>query len=146
MTTGGFDAERFEIELGQAGQALIALAQGPGQVAADVLGEGFGRAAAEIEQALVRAARTGELSFERLFRDILEQLARLAAQAVIEQAGLGGGAGGGAGLAGGALNLTVNMGAGAGTGTGGLPGGAATSRAQVAQAVLVALRAGGRFT
>lgn len=53
--------------------------------AADAMAVAFEDAGERIEQALSRAARTGELNFENLVSSILADLARLAANAVLDQ-------------------------------------------------------------
>jgi len=60
-------------------------ADGPGQHAAEALEAAFERAGSRIEQALGRAARSGEADFSRMTDAILADLARLAAQQVIER-------------------------------------------------------------
>lgn len=130
--TGGFDAARFEAEIGQAGAALKALADGPGQVAAEALSRGFAAAGREIESALLRAAKTGEVSFDALFRRILDDLARVAAEAVIGGMGLPGGGRGGA------PNVTFNL-------NGGGDGGLFVQQGRIGQMLASALAAGGRY-
>ena len=61
------------------------LADGPGQQAAEALESAFERAGSRIEQALGRAARSGEADFSRMTDAILADLARLATQQVIER-------------------------------------------------------------
>ena len=99
----------FEDEMAAAGDALLALAEGPGRAAADALEDAFGQAGARIEQALGRAARSGELNFERMAEAILRDLARVAAEAVLTMAGIGA-------QAGTAQSVTLNMNVGAGAG------------------------------
>ena len=53
--------EEFEQDLVEAGQALTALVDGPGRTAAEALGAAFDQTGSRIEQALGRAARSGEL-------------------------------------------------------------------------------------
>ena len=53
--------------------------------AADAMALAFEDAGDRIEQALTRAARTGEVNFENLVSSILADLARLAANAVLDQ-------------------------------------------------------------
>lgn len=60
-------------------------ADGAGQRAAEALETAFERAGSRIEQALGRAARSGEADFSRMTEAILADLARLAAQQVIER-------------------------------------------------------------
>ncbi len=79
--------EEFDDDLTKAGDALRALADGPGREAADALEAAFGRAGTRIEDTLRRAARSGELDFQRMAEGILRDLARIAAEAVIARAG-----------------------------------------------------------
>ena len=80
---------------------------------ADAVGEVFEQAGDRIAQALDRAARSGELSFNRLAESILQDLAGTAIQELIagplSQAigGLAGGGGGGGG--GNPLNIVMNL-------------------------------------
>ncbi len=67
------------------GSPLEDFADGPGQQAAEALEAAFERAGSRIEQALGRAARSGEADFSRMTDAILADLARLAAQQVIER-------------------------------------------------------------
>jgi len=131
----GFSLTEFEIELGEAGAALKALADGPGRIAADALRDGFSEAAGEIERALLSAAETGELSFDTLFRRILDDLARIAAEWAITAAGLGTPAGEG----GAPLNINFNLSGGAETGL-------LQNQGRIAQMLTGALRAGGRYS
>lgn len=81
--------DELESELNAAGDALRALAEGPGVQAAEALEAAFGRAGASIEAALGQAARSGELNFERMAESILRDLARVAAESLATMAGLG---------------------------------------------------------
>jgi len=83
----------FEKYLASAGDALQALAEGPGVQAAEALEAAFGRAGQSIETALGQAARSGELNFERMAESILRDLARVATESVAAMAGLNQGAG-----------------------------------------------------
>ncbi|MBR9806552.1 MAG: hypothetical protein GYB49_04935 [Alphaproteobacteria bacterium] len=78
----------FDNNLASAGDALQALAEGPGMQAAEALEAAFGRAGQSIETALGQAARSGELNFERMAESILRDLARVAAESVTAMAGL----------------------------------------------------------
>lgn len=69
----------------RAGEALEALADGPAARAAERIETAFEQAGSRIEQALGRAARSGEADFSRMTEAILADLARLAAQQVIER-------------------------------------------------------------
>jgi phage-related minor tail protein len=68
-----------------AGKALEDLADGPARQAADAISAAFERTGETIEQALGRAAQSGETSFNRMTEAILRDLARLAAQQLIER-------------------------------------------------------------
>lgn len=68
-----------------AGEALEDLADGPARQAADAISAAFERTGETIEQALGRAAQSGETSFNRMTEAILRDLARLAAQQLIER-------------------------------------------------------------
>ncbi len=70
-------------QIHKASGALDALAQQSGRDAADALEAAFAQAGARIEQSLSRAARSGELDFERMAESILRDLARVAAEALI---------------------------------------------------------------
>ncbi len=120
-----------EQALSAAGDALKALAYGPGKVAADTLSQAFDGAGARIESALSRAARSGELDFQRMAEAVLGDLARIAAEALILSGNRAQGAAG--------VNLTLNF-----------PNGAdrreAAASGQVIAATLARLAAsGGRF-
>ena len=102
----GFDPAGFQAELGSAAAALNEFAQGPARRAADDVGAAFDRAGARIAQTLSRAALSGEVSFKRLAKVVLEELARLALSQIFGKGGslsfFGAKAGGGAVNAGGA--------------------------------------------
>lgn len=78
MTLDDDDTERIETNAERAGEALRALAEGPGRETSEALAQAFDRAGQSIETALVRAARTGELSFSAMADAILRDLSRLA--------------------------------------------------------------------
>ena len=80
----------FETDMNRAGDALLALAEGPGVQAADALAAAFGRAGSSIETTLGQAARSGELNFERMADSILRDLSRVTAEALTAMADLGG--------------------------------------------------------
>lgn len=123
--------EPYDAYLNEAGDALQALADGPGRAAAETLEQAFGRAGGEIEAALSKAARSGELDFASMTRSILTDLARIAAEAALSQAGLSAAS----------RNMTVNLSVqGENAGRAGVGAGAEISKA-VAQAVA----RGGRF-
>ena len=121
----------FEDQMASAGEALTALAEGPGVAAAEALEAAFGRAGDGITAALGQAARSGELDFERMAESILRDLARVAAEAVVA---LGQG-----GSAGQAVNLNMNF----------APGtderGAMHSRGAIAATLARLVSSGGRF-
>ena len=125
--------DEFERELGAAGDALSGLVEGPGIAAAEALEQAFGRAGQSIETALSRAARSGELDFKRMAEAVLADLARIAAEAVIAQSGLGQGAG---------QTVNLNMAVGGGADAGSVIGAAGS----IANAVAMAAARGGRFT
>ncbi|WP_421792255.1 phage tail tape measure C-terminal domain-containing protein [Hyphobacterium sp.] len=79
-----FETERIEEEAVRAGNALLRLAEGPAQQAADVMSEAFDRAGNRIESALSRAARSGEFSFSAMADAILRDLSRLATERFIQ--------------------------------------------------------------
>ena len=83
---------------------------------ADLAAKAFEAAGRRIEAALVKAAKTGELSFHDMAEAILKDLARIAIQQVLTgplETALGGlGQGGSSGLAPsaqGAMNITLNL-------------------------------------
>lgn len=82
MTTSESD-----LRLAEAGAALRDFASGPAREAADEIAVAFDRAGARIVTALGRAARGGELSFKRLAKTVLEELARLALSNVLGKGG-----------------------------------------------------------
>lgn len=77
-TTGGFDANALQTNLSAASAALQEFAQGPARRAADDVGASFDRAGERISSALSRAAFSGEASFKRMAKVVLEELARVA--------------------------------------------------------------------
>ncbi|WP_300379337.1 phage tail tape measure C-terminal domain-containing protein [Henriciella sp.] len=123
--------DEVEESLGHAGAALRGLAEGPGREAAEALEQAFGDAGQSIEAALSRAARSGELDFGNMAQSVLGDLARIAAQAALAQAGTG--------QAGQAMtvNLSVGQGADAGTVVG--------AKSEISKAVAQAVSRGGRF-
>lgn len=68
-----------------AGEALDALADGPAARASQAIEAAFERTGETIERAFERAARSGETSFSRLTESILRDMARLAAEQLIEK-------------------------------------------------------------
>lgn len=68
-----------------AGAALDALAEGPASRASQAIEAAFERTGQSIENAFERASRSGELSFSRLTESILRDLARIAAEQLIEK-------------------------------------------------------------
>lgn len=85
--TTGFDAGQFHAELNTASAALQDFASGPARRAADEVGAAFDRAGARIAGALGKAARDGEISFKRLAKVVLEEIARLALDRILTQGG-----------------------------------------------------------
>ena len=69
----------------KAAQALDALADGPATRASQAIEAAFARTGESIEHAFERAARSGETSFSRLTESILRDMARLAAEQLIEK-------------------------------------------------------------
>jgi hypothetical protein len=126
---------KFEADLASAGDALSALANGPGQDAANALETAFGRAGASIEKTLAQAARSGELDFKRMAESILRDLARIATEALIARSGLGGADG----QAGQTVNLNMALGAGADASS------VLASQGMISAALARAASAGGRF-
>ena len=123
--------EAYERQLADAGDALQALADGPGRDAAQALEQAFGQAGQNIEQALSKAARSGELDFQAMARSVLADLARIAAETAIARNGLSAPA----------KSMTVNVAVGQGADTSG-PAGA---RGELSRAVAQAVARGGRF-
>ena len=121
----------FESQLAAAGDALSALVEGPGLAAAEALDQAFGRAGLRIEQALSRAARSGELDFRRMAEAVLADLARIAAEAVVARAAASGGG----------QTVNLNMALGAGADRGSIVG----ATGAIANAVALAAARGGRF-
>lgn len=64
--------------IGEATAALQAFAEGPARRAADEVAASFERSGQRIARALGRAAFDGEVSFKRLAKTILEELAKVA--------------------------------------------------------------------
>jgi phage-related minor tail protein len=75
----------FTDQTGEAGEALDALADGPAARASQAIEAAFERTGDSIERAFERAARSGETSFSRLTESILRDMARLAAEQLIEK-------------------------------------------------------------
>ena len=80
--------DQIEADLQSASDSLTRLVEGPGQEAAAVLEQAFGRAGNRIEQALGQAARSGELDFRRMTESILADLARVIAESIAAQSGI----------------------------------------------------------
>lgn len=123
--------EEFETELAEASAALSTLVEGPGQAAADALGDAFGQAGLRIEQALSQAARSGELDFKSMAESILADLAKIAAEAVIARSG----------LTQGGQTVNLNMAVSAGADAGSIVG----ASGSIASAVAMAAARGGRY-
>tara|TARA_R110000868_G_scaffold71320_3_gene209015 strand:- start:2638 stop:3156 length:519 start_codon:yes stop_codon:yes gene_type:complete len=75
----------FADQTDSAGEALDALADGPAARASQAIEAAFERTGEAIERAFERAARSGETSFSRLTDSILRDMARLAAEQLIEK-------------------------------------------------------------
>ncbi len=121
--------DTLESNLDRAGEAVRALADGPGREAAEALEQAFGRAGLNIEAALSQAARSGELDFARMAQSVLADLARIAAEAAIANAGLGQG------------GQTVNLNVAGGAGSGPVAG----TRTEIAKAITKAAALGARY-
>lgn len=93
----------FQTELDTASAALRKFAQVDAAQAADDVGAAFDRAGARIANALARGARGGEVSFKRMAKVILEEIAKIALDRIFTQKG-GGVSFFGARAAGGAVN------------------------------------------
>lgn len=120
--------ESYEDHLQRAGDALQALADGPGRAAAEALEQAFGQAGERIEGALSRAAKSGELDFRTMAQSVLADLARIAAEAALARTG-----------AGQALTVNVAMHGHADTSSG------VGTRAELSKVVAQAVAKGGRF-
>ncbi|WP_395645323.1 phage tail tape measure C-terminal domain-containing protein [Terricaulis sp.] len=83
--TDTFNTSQFAAELGEASAALRAFAQGPARQAADEVGQAFDGAGERIARALGQAALSGEASFKRMAKVILEELAKLALNQLFNQ-------------------------------------------------------------
>tara|TARA_R110000868_G_scaffold322583_2_gene583532 strand:+ start:3129 stop:3644 length:516 start_codon:yes stop_codon:yes gene_type:complete len=75
----------FNDQTDEAGAALEALADGPAQRASQAIEAAFARTGETIERAFERASQSGTASFSRLTESILRDLARLAAEQLIER-------------------------------------------------------------
>ena len=80
MTFDEDEAGRVTESAARAGDALMALANGPARQAADAMSDAFDRAGQSIETALTRAAQSGELSFSTMVDAILRDLSRIATE------------------------------------------------------------------
>lgn len=80
MTFDEDEAGRVAESATRAGDALMALANGPARQAAGAMSQAFDRAGQSIETALMRAARSGELSFSAMVDAILRDLSRIATE------------------------------------------------------------------
>ena len=72
-------------DLDSAAETLQDLVDGPGQAAADALQAAFEQAGLGIEEALTRAAQSGETEFRRMAESVLADLARIAAESVFSE-------------------------------------------------------------
>jgi len=99
----------------RASSALENFANTDAEGAADAAARAFELAGERIERALIKAAKTGELSFKDMAESILRDLAKLAVQELITSpletvlGGLGQTSGGGGKSSGSPLNITFNM-------------------------------------
>jgi hypothetical protein len=100
-------------ELSGAQAALSAFASGPARQAADALSDCFGGAATKIASDLERAAKSGEVSFKRLAKTALEELARIALDDVLKKTDTSDKRGGAFQTAASALTVNFHLGAGA---------------------------------
>jgi hypothetical protein len=75
----------FNDQTDAAGAALETLAEGPAQRASQAIEAAFARTGETIERAFERASQSGTASFSRLTESILRDLARLAAEQLIER-------------------------------------------------------------
>ncbi len=73
----------FQAQLNETEAALAAFASGPAQRAANEVADAFDRAGARIARSLGRAGASGELSFKRLAKTILEEFAKIALDKVL---------------------------------------------------------------
>ena len=109
--------QRFRAELADAQAALTHFANGPARDAATLLSDCFGDAGARISGELERAAKSGELSFKRLAKTVLEELAKIALNQMFGQASQrqerGGAASNALEAATAAMTVNFNLGAGA---------------------------------
>lgn len=78
-----FDSEGLQHELAEASAAVTSFAQGPARRAADDISASFERAGERIAHALGAAATEGEVSFRRLAKVALEELAKIVLQQVL---------------------------------------------------------------
>lgn len=124
--------EEFDTGLEAAGEALTALAEGPGREAAQSISRAFAEAGLSIETALARAARSGELDFQNMAEAILRDLARLAAEAVFSDAGQ---------RPSGPAGVTMNLNLGPGADSESI----LSNRAAISTALAQAASIGGRF-
>ena len=81
--------DELEQSLERASQSLTSFVEQTGAQAASNLEQAFARAGTTIEQSLNQAAQSSELNFRRMTEAILTDLARVAAEKVIAQSGLG---------------------------------------------------------
>lgn len=121
------------------------MTQDESEDSAELAARAFERAGERIEKALIKAARTGELSFSDMAESILRDLAKIAAQQLItnplEQviSGIGGGGQGG----GAPVNITMNL---SGVSdAAGLQRSVTQSQGQIASALARAVSDGSRF-
>lgn len=101
------------LDLSRAQAALTRFVDGPGREAADALTDCFGRASSKIANELERAAKNGELSFKRLAKTALEELARIALDQAMKKTEAGDRHNGALEAAASAMTVNFHFGAGA---------------------------------
>ncbi len=80
-----FDASGFQAQLDEAQAALQSFAESGAREAAEDMSEAFERAGARIARALGAASVSGEASFKRLAKIVLEELAKIALDRLFAQ-------------------------------------------------------------
>ncbi len=134
------DVSGVEAELASASAALAAFAQGPARQAADEVANSFERAGERIARALGAAAGGGEAAFKRMAKTILEELAKVALDRILNAGGGGSRSGGPSNFAQAANPVSVHFHMGAG----GDANSIARNQGQIAAAIARAVAYGGR--
>lgn len=143
------DLSGLESAFGAAGAALNAFARGPARQASDEMAAAFARAGDRIARSLDKASLSGEASFKRLAKTVLEELAKIALErwfntsgAQKQESGAGdrlssliGAAGYGGGLGGSSSGVNVNFYLGSGADAASISRSQGQIAAQVARAV-----------